>query len=118
MEIHAPKDCDNAPKRRTIRDFIISYSGKDAHRLLTFLAGEFIFLQAGDREITDKEDLTAHVRSMAAVKKLYFEQIITHGKFGAANGRLITSRNTGFAYFFEFKSAGSPLIRKITAYLV
>lgn len=118
MEIHTPKDCDNAPKKRIIRDFIIAYSCKNTGQVNDFLAGDFSFVLVGEKEITEKEALSAHINGIEAGTKLFFEQILTHGKFGAANGRLVSSRDTDFAYFFEFTSAGSSIIKKITDYLV
>lgn len=98
--------CDNAPKRRQIRDFIIS-------RTLSDLVGmqEEVIEQAEFEYLSDRsyslEELIDHINfKPAEIFSLQLEMLLSHGKEGSAlsiislkNGQQIWQ-----ADFFEFSS--------------
>jgi hypothetical protein len=117
--LNIPEDCcDNAPKKRIIRDFIIAFYKKEWDIVNGGLEKEFEFRIIGNRIILDKEGLRRYLEE-SVVLELTIEEVLTHGKFGASNG-FIKSNNEkiAFAYFFEFRSAGKNSIKTISEYKI
>lgn len=119
MEIIYPKDCDNAPKRKLIRDFIIAWFNREWKEVEKKLDSEFECSIIGNMLIKDKKSLKDYLINHTTPSQLNLFEILSHGKFGACNGE-ITAKNKliHFAYFFEFKSAGKNSIKKITEYKI
>ncbi len=119
MKITAPNDCDNSPKRRIVKDLLINLYNGDYDELLKNIDESFVYQRIGKPAINDKENLKKLLKKQSKPTSLTIDQILSHGKFGACNGYLEVSKGViHFAYFLEFKSAGSNLIKTITLYHV
>src|SRR5690606_15805745 len=119
MKITTPKDCDNAPKKRIIKDFLVSIFQHHWQEVEQILEPNFKFISIGKDMIEDKEGLKKHFSEVPKMEELMVVDILTHGKFGACNGEIkLKNQIIHFAYFIEFKSAGKNTITKITEYRI
>jgi hypothetical protein len=119
LKLNIPEDCDNAPKRRVVRDFIIACYKKDWDIVDDALEDMFEFRITGLRVIESKEELRKYLDENVSFNELTIDEVLTHGKFGACNGTLKSKKEEiCFAYFFEFKSAGKNSIKTISEYKV
>jgi len=119
MKIRIPKDCDNAPKRRIVKDFIISIFQSDWQTAEQMLESNFKLTSIGKNTIEDIESLKKHFSSISKIEELIVNEILSHGKLGACNGQIkLKDQIIYFAYFFEFKSAGKNTIFEITEYQI
>ncbi|WP_231463837.1 hypothetical protein [Pedobacter sp. Leaf132] len=119
MKIIAPNDCDNSPKRRVVKDLLINLYTGNYDNFLENVNESFIYQRINKPAINNKKDLKELLKKQSRPTTITINQILSHGKFGACNGYLDDSIGiTHFAYFFEFKSAGSNLIKTMTLYQV
>ncbi|MEG0851387.1 MAG: hypothetical protein RSF34_11150 [Flavobacterium sp.] len=117
--INTPQDCDNAPKRRVIRDFVIAFYKKDWQTINEKLEDKFTFKIIGDRTIDTGDELIKYLDSDFNVIELTIHDILSHGKYGACNGIIKCKKEEiNFAYFFEFQSAGKNSIKAISEYII
>ncbi len=119
MIISFPTDCDNAPKRRLIKDFVIAVFQNKWTEIEPILDDEIEFYLVGKDKIVNKLILEKYLLVKSEISKIKINEILSHGKFGACNGYLTTNtEKVDFAYFFEFKSAGKNKILKIHEYRI
>lgn len=119
MKITIPLDCDNAPKRRIIKDFIVSVYQKKWHEVGEILDENFSLISFGENSIEVFDVLKEHFSSISKIEELAIHEILSHGKLGACNGKIkLKNQIINFAYFIEFKSAGKNTITKITEYKI
>lgn len=119
MIISFPTDCDNAPKRRLIKDFVIAVFQNKWTEIESILDDEIEFYIVGKNKIVNKVILEKYLFVKSEISKIKINEILSHGKFGACNGYLINNtEKVDFAYFFEFKSAGKNKILKIHEYKI
>jgi hypothetical protein len=117
--LNIPQDCDNAPKRRIIRDFVIALYKKDWRTINEKLEDKFTFKIIGNRTIETTDDLIKYLDSDINVIELTIDDILSHGKYGACNGIVKSKRDViNFAYFFEFQSVGKNAIKTISEYII
>lgn len=114
-----PQDCDNSPKRRNIKDFVIAFYKKDWQTIYDKLEEKFTFKIIGNRCIETKDDLVKYLNCDLDIIELNIDNIISHGKYGACNGMVKCKREViFFSYFFEFQSAGKNTIKVISEYII
>ena len=119
MKIRIPKDCDNAPKRRIIKDFILLIFQNEWQNVEQMLESNFKLTIIGKNTIEDIESLKKHFSRIPKIEELIIDEILSHGKLGACNGQIkLKKQIIYFAYFFEFKSAGKNTIFEITEYQI
>ncbi len=117
--LNIPKDCDNAPKRRIIRDFVVAFYKKDWQRINEILEDKFTFKIIGDRNIEATDDFVKYLDSYINVIELNIDEILSHGKYGACNGTMKNkAEEINIAYFFEFQSASKNTIKTISEYKI
>ena len=119
MKISFPNDCDNAPKRKVIKDFIVAFYKNKSNEIENLLEDRFEFDIIGEIKIKEKETLKKYSSNFLKTTELKINEILSHGKFGACNGEVIIDKQKiDFAYFFEFKSAGKNVFVKISEYKI
>ena len=113
-----PQDCGNAPKKVIIKAFLIAFYQKRDDAWKRHLNNSVVWSQNG-KVLNDLKEIEVNNGASTMPDKLQIEQIITHGKFCACYGQTVHGNSrTGIAYFLDFKSAGSPLIQRITEYQI
>ena len=119
MKITIPHDCDNAPKRRIVKDFVISAYQQQWQEVEEILDNNFNLISFGKNSIETFEELKNHFSQISKFEELVINEILSHGKFAACNGSIkLKSKTVHFAYFIEFKSAGKNTISKIKEYRI
>lgn len=119
IKLHIPKDCDNAPKRKVIRDFIVDLYKQDFSKIGQVVEDDFEFRIIPNKTIKNDQELKIYLNKNKNVIELTLEEVLSHGKYGACNGSYKTENKLiHFAYFFEFKSAGKNTIKIISEYKI
>ncbi|MDG0844065.1 DNA-binding protein [Staphylococcus equorum] len=115
-------NCDNAPKRRLMLDFLIDSILVDKAQLFEAVTEDFIWDVPGAFELHGFEafynELKEHKFDIASLEVAHN---ITHGKVGAIHGTQIAQNGdlVYFADFFEFEShSKNAKVKKITSYVI
>src|SRR5690606_11347103 len=108
IKITVPKDCDNAPKKRILRDFNVSLIMKDYAILLENIADDITWNIIGGDVIEGKSEFIKKIDELYKDKitELLIDDIITHGYVASAHGKVIgTNEYLHFCHVFKFSGA-------------
>ena len=109
MKIVIEPDCGNSPKMAFIKQFNIAFATADAAFLLESVTDDFVWHITAQQTIEGKSSFHAALEEMLEVKLAEFvvENILTHGKKGAASGTIKHANGARYAFsdFYEFSSA-------------
>lgn len=100
-------NCDNAPKRRYIRNFIIAWLMGSQKKIIENAILELQSTLVGKESFSNTDQLVEEVdKRKWNISSLKIHQILSHGKEGAASGRIALSNGKfiNFAAFFRFES--------------
>ncbi|HEU4745142.1 MAG TPA: nuclear transport factor 2 family protein [Anaerolineales bacterium] len=103
------EDCGNSPKNIFVQEITIALTKGDLKSLLNSVTDDIRWNVVGDRVIQGKdsfaEDLEEKKRDKAV--ELNLDHIATHGKAGAADGRIIrkSKKKYAFCHVYEFSNA-------------
>ncbi|ANW96543.1 DNA-binding protein [Wenyingzhuangia fucanilytica] len=121
-KIVSTPNCGNSPKMAFLKDFNIAFAQGNIAFLLESVSDDIIWNMVGKQKIVGKEDFTKALAKMKDFKarELILEQILTHGKEGAASGQLKMDGNKTYAFsdFYLFNGAKGEKIKQITSYLI
>lgn len=113
--------CDNAPKRRVIRDFLLAAWMQDARLVANYLSPQATFTEAHQTQtIMELANILSAYHAPEKVSSLMLHQILSHGKEGAVHAtiRLQTGRDIHIAEFYQFEGHRKDAqILKITRYV-
>lgn len=121
-KITVKPDCDNAPRKALMRDFISAFAHADIDGILAPMSDDIVWNLVGDSVIEGKENVRALLEAMKGegTSDLVIESIITHGREAAING--VIRSNSGQAHAFcdvvQFTSAESMKIKTMTSYSI
>lgn len=125
MELIVKPDCGNSPKKQMLKEFNQAFFIPDAEKILSFVAEDIVWEMVGQFVVHGKEEMRKELDKMVAdgnpdFKEVIVENIITHGKSGAMNGRMIGEDfEYVFADVYEFDKAGpNGKINKLTAFVI
>lgn len=122
LRVQYPSGCGNAPKKDLLIDFNIAFARGEVGDVLNFLTDNALWKMVGDRTLQGKNEIEPFLEDMSKLraKHLLIQQVITHGKDAGAHGVLDFGHHhrVAFADFYEFASAGSNKIKRITSYAV
>lgn len=114
--------CDNAPKRRIIRDIVIASIVGDEKCLTEWLTDDLVWNVPGSFELIGRkaflEEINEHLQK---VSSLEIKSMLTHGKEASSHGTIIL--NSGeeiyFAEMYEFENHKKDAkIKAITSYII
>lgn len=115
-------NCDNAPKRKIMLDFLIGSILVDKVQLLEAVTADFIWEVPSAFELHGFEafydELNTH---KVDIDSLEVTHNISHGKLGAIHGTQIAQNGDTiyFADFFEFEShSKNAKVKKIISYVI
>jgi hypothetical protein len=121
-KITSSPNCGNSPKMEFIKQFNIAFANGDIERIITSVTDDIVWDIIGDKKIKGKEHFTKELEKMRSLEtaELIIEQILSHGKEGAANGiiRMQNGQQYAFADFYTFKGASGTQIKAITSYVL
>lgn len=90
-KITIPEDCDNAPKKKFIKDFCIANANADMKTVMTMLTDDICLEIPGYKTARGKEEvqsLLLNDSKRSKVIELVIDNIVSHGDHVAANGKL------------------------------
>lgn len=115
-------NCDNAPKRKIIRDYLIAAASGNLPLLNTILSDSFYWIVPGKKPLEGKDLFIKMIlKEQKELSTLEIKSILTHGKEGAAHG-ILTTKTGDKVYFstiFRFKNhqKNAP-ISEITSFII
>ncbi|WP_079478637.1 hypothetical protein [Halobacillus salinus] len=121
LNIIAPSDCNNAPKKEFIKDALVAFATSDVDFLKTATKENVRWEIVGTDSLQSQSELIDHVTQHPMdINELTIDSIITHGKTGAAKGTYQTTEGDlyHFCHFYHFVSAGKKVIQEITSYVI
>lgn len=114
--------CDNAPKRRIIRDYLILLWMKNANQLSEVLNEEVEMNRINQAKVQGiEETIDFSSKNQMPIQSLEITEILSHGKEGAAHGRVTftSGEPLHFAEFYTFDSHKKEArIKTITSYIL
>lgn len=115
-------DCDNAPKKRMIRDYLVASASGDRATLESVLEESFVWTVPGEFQIKGRDAFIAElIANLQAVNILEVQSLISHGKEGSAHGTVINKKgkHVYFSDIFTFQSnKPDAKISKLTSFVV
>ncbi len=122
MDIKVAVDCGNSPKMQFLRDFNIAFAQGDTDHLMDSVADDIYWDIVGDKIIQGKPGFEAALQQMKEekLKGMHIEKVVTHGKTGAVDGRLIRQNGKEYAFcdVYEFQSAKGNRLAVIKSYII
>lgn len=113
--------CDNAPKRRVIRDFLLAAWMQDARLAANYLSPQATFTEANQHQpITELANILSAYHAPDKISSLVLHQILSHGKEGAVHAtiRRHSGQEMHLAEFYQFEGHRKDAkLLKITRYL-
>ena len=119
-QINVSPNCGNSPKMQFIRDLNIAFAEKNLENILTCVTDDIVWDIVGDRHIEGKSAFSDALQIMnsADVTAITIETIITHGKYGSADGiiDLKDGSQVAFSDVYRFTSVTGKKIKLIKSF--
>jgi hypothetical protein len=115
------EDCGNSPKNIFVQELTIAFAKGDSKYLLKNVTDDVCWTIVGDRTIEGKDSLIEALKQTKddPVAELAIHHIATHGKAGAADGRMKFKRKThAFCHVYEFSNSKGTSVKEITSYVI
>ncbi|OJG72269.1 hypothetical protein RV12_GL000975 [Enterococcus quebecensis] len=122
FEVICSLNCDNAPKRRLIRDYLIALASGNQQFINSILADSFRLIIPGRNTLNGKEMFIRTIlKEQKEIRTLHIQSILTHGKEGSTHG-IITTKTGNIIYFsaiirFVSNQKEAP-ISEVTAFMI
>lgn len=119
-QVNVSPNCGNSPKMQFLRDLNIAFAKKNAEDILARVTDDIVWDIVGDRRIEGKSAFSHALQTMNStdVTTITIETIITHGKYGSANGiiDLKDGSQVAFSDVYHFTSATGKAIKLIKSF--
>lgn len=121
-KIVSSPNCGNSPKMEFLKDFNIAFAKGNVEFLIDSVTDEIVWNIIGAKKIEGKENYAEELKKMKEAKatELILDQILSHGKEGAANGiiKMQNDKKYAFSDFYIFHGAKGSKIKSITSYVI
>lgn len=121
-KIISSPNCGNSPKMEFIKQFNIAFAVGDVGFITESVTNQIVWNMIGDKEIKGKENFEEELKKMQGEKasELALDQILSHGKEGAANGiiKMQNGKRYAFSDFYVFQDAKGTKLKSITSYVI
>ncbi|WP_303925204.1 nuclear transport factor 2 family protein [Draconibacterium sediminis] len=121
-KIVSKPNCGNSPKMEFLKEFNIAFAKGNVEFITGNVTDEIVWNIIGNKKIEGKEKFTEELEKMKSekVSELIIDQILSHGKEGAASGtiKMQNGKEYAFSDFYKFKGAKGAKIRSITSYVI
>ena len=121
-KIVSSPNCGNSPKMEFIKNFNIAFAKAEVQFISENVTDEIVWNIIGDKRIEGKENFTEELELMKSEKatELTIDQVLSHGKEGAANGtmKMKNGKKYAFSDFYVFKNTKSTDLKSITSYVI
>lgn len=115
-------NCGNSPKMAFLREFNVAFAQGNVNFLIESVTDKIVWNIVGDKKITGKDNFVVEFEKMKTEKatELMLDQILSHGKEGAANGimKMQNGKKYAFSNFYQFSTAKGTTVKSITSYVV
>lgn len=105
-----------------IKQFNIAFAVADVGFIIDSVTDQIVWTINGEKVIKGKENFEVEVKKMKGEKamELALDQILSHGKQGAANGtiKMQNGKRYAFSDFYVFQDAKGTKIKSITSYMI
>ncbi|MEQ8419158.1 MAG: nuclear transport factor 2 family protein [Arenibacter algicola] len=122
IKIISSPNCGNSPKMEFLKQYNIAFAEGNLTFLIDSVSDDIVWNIIGDQQIEGKVNFAKALEEMKSVKasELIIDQILSHGKEGAANGmmKLQNGEKYAFSDFYMFQSAKGDKIKAITSYCI
>ncbi|MCF8716324.1 nuclear transport factor 2 family protein [Joostella atrarenae] len=114
--------CGNSPKMEFLKKFSIAFAEVNLIFLIKNVTDDIVWSIIGGQKIEGKANFIKALEEVQCVKtaELILDQILSHGKGGAANGTRIMENGEDYAFsdFYIFQSVKGEKINAITSYCI
>jgi hypothetical protein len=114
--------CGNSPKNTFVEKLVIAIAKGDSKFMFASITEDIRWNFVGGRLIEGRENFVEAFEQMKKNKalELSIDHIATHGKSGAADGKIKmeSGKTFGFCDVFEFNGVKAQGIRSITSYVI
>ncbi len=123
-KITCKTDCGNAPKKRFIKDFCTAIAHGKPETIMRMMTDDIHLNVPGHMSINGKKEVEKHIRKEALRRKiteLILENILSHGKYCAANGiqKFADGGRVAFCNMYTFSShSKTALLSEISIYSI
>lgn len=119
-KIVSSPNCGNSPKMEFLKQFNIAFAEGNITFLTDNVTQDIVWNIIGDKKIEGIEAFNSELEKMQLTKatELILNQILSHGKEGAANGLMTMENGNRYAFsdFYIFQSTKGEKIKAITSY--
>src|SRR5690606_21549925 len=100
VKINVKPDCGNSPKMEFIKNFNIAFANSNFQKISDSVSEDISYISVGQENTSGKEAFIKLAKSSPDNKmtELEIHTIISHGKFGAANGKIQMENGQIFEY--------------------
>ena len=116
------EDCGNSPKNLFVQDLTVAFVKGDARYLLKKVTADVRWNILGDQVIQGGDHFADMLeeRKRDRATELTILHIATHGKAGAADGRIRfkNGKILAFCNVYEFINTKGTSVREITSYVI
>tara|TARA_R110000751_G_scaffold102037_2_gene196473 strand:- start:335 stop:712 length:378 start_codon:yes stop_codon:yes gene_type:complete len=122
IKIISSPNCVNSPKIEFLKQYNIAFAEGNLTFLIDSVSDDIVWNIIGDQQIEGKVNFAKAMEEMKSVKasELIIDQILSHGKEGAANGMMKMQNGEKYAFsdFYMFQAAKEVKIKAITSYYI
>ncbi|SHJ11572.1 nuclear transport factor 2 family protein [Pseudozobellia thermophila] len=119
-KIVSSPNCGNSPKMEFIKQYNIAFAKGDIAFLIENVTDDIVWHIIGDKTMEGIEVFAEELEKIQSVKasELILDQILSHGKEGAANGWMTMENGKRYAFsdFYVFQSTKGEKVKAITSY--
>ena len=121
-KIKIKADCGNSPKMNFLKEINIAFAESNLTFLSDHVTDSIEWNIVGEKLIVGKESFTDELEVMKSneISELVLQQVLSHGREGAARGIITMNNGKMFAFsdFYEFNNSKGSLIKSITSFVV
>ena len=121
-KIISSPNCGNSPKMEFLKDFNIAFAKGNIEFIVDSVTDDIVWNIIGDKKIEGKEKLTVELEKMKPekVSEIVLEQILSHGKEGAASGimKMQDGKKYAFSDLYVFQGAKGTKIKSMNSYVI
>lgn len=121
-KIISTPNCGNSPKKEFLKQYNIAFAEGNLSFLIDSVSDDIVWNIIGDQQIEGKVNFVKALEEMKSVKasELIIDQILSHGKEGAANGIMKMQNGDEYAFsdFYVFLGAKGVTLKRITSYCI
>ena len=117
-DIQGSKDCGNSPKNKFVQDVVIAL--ETGEFLSDGFSDKLVWYKNSDQALEGKTAIVSVLKGAAKPTSITVDHAISHGKVGAANGKLTLANGhtRRFAHIIEFTSTKGNKVAVIKSYFL